>query len=304
MRSVGRAACPWDREPRGVSFWSSRQPPRVGWAIVTLANDAVFDWAVALLASLARYAPGRTVRVIPYDSRLERLGTAMAALGNAEVWTPPALEAWDALAVRAYPDEPAAARVFRKLASFQAPTERFIFLDADSVALAPLDELFAAIESSDADFVHFDTDIEQVYLPSSWREAMREQGRAIGFNSGLFAGRSGTLAPAHLESAIRSLPGPWREYLVPFAEQAFLNLAVDHAGLSLRGAWELLGGVCSTCWPAVGRLDEEQGVFRLRESGRWDEGWRFLFAHWAGYQLSEAIPNHSVWAGFRALAKV
>ena len=42
------------------------------WGAYCLANDAVLDWTLALLASLRRFAPRLELRVIPYDERQER----------------------------------------------------------------------------------------------------------------------------------------------------------------------------------------------------------------------------------------
>ena len=90
---------------------------------------------------------------------------------------------------------------------------------------------------------------------------------------------------------------------MPNAEQPFFNLSADRARLELRSAHELLPDVCSTCWASVGRLEFDGEVYRLRDSGRWDEGWRMLAAHWAGHRLGPAMPNRDVWESFRAAAE-
>jgi hypothetical protein len=53
----------------------------------------------------------------------------------------------------------------------------------------------------------------------------------------------------------------------------------------------------------VGRLEPDGDGWRLRDSGRWDEGWRFRLAHWAGYKLGGEMPNREVWESFRARAR-
>ncbi len=280
-----------------------RRPGDCVWEVVTLANDSVLEWTVALLESLRRFAPASVIRVIPYDDRMDRLSAALERLGNAEIWTPPELRDWDRLGAELYPEHAPSARGFRKLAAFQVPSARFLFVDADALALAPIAELFAAIAAGGAEFVHFDTDIDQVYRPGPLRDELQRSGSGVGFNCGLFVGRAGDVDPDAICEAVANLDGSWREHLVPLAEQAFLNLAVDRAGLRVRGASELMPDACSTCWPAVGRIEELRGEFRLRESGRWDEGWRFLFAHWAGFQLAKTMPNYAIWEQFRSQAR-
>jgi hypothetical protein len=271
------------------------------WGIYCLANDLVLEWALALLESLREFAPGLPLLVIPYDERQEELARRLSAAGHCH-FEHPEVEALHRLGRRFYPDDEFAARGFRKLAAFSGPFERFFLLDSDVVALAPLAELVAAVERRDPDLVHFDTDPDQVYRPGPLRDALVATGRGRGFNAGLLVGRRGLLDAARMTETLADLPADWPQLLVPNAEQPFLNLYADRHGLSLAAAHELVGDACSTCWPAVGRLERAGAVWRLRDSGRWDEGWRFLFAHWAGHRLSPAMPNRAVWESFRQRA--
>lgn len=280
---------------------AGRPPADAGWGAYCLANDAVLDWTLALLESLRRFAPRLELRVIPFDDRQERLGPELERRGHA-YWHDAEVERLDRLGRRFYPGDEFAARGFRKLAAFSGPFERFLFLDSDVLVLAPLDELGAAFAASGGDVLHFDTDVEQVYRPGPLRDEIVARGRGRGFNAGLFGGRRGVLDSGRLERALADLDDRWAERLVPNAEQPFFNLFADRAGLELRAAHELVPDVCSTCWPSVGRLEFDGAAYRLRDSGRWDEGWRFLLAHWAGHKLSPAMPNRALWESFRAAA--
>ena len=271
------------------------------WGVYCLANDLVLDWALALLESLREFAPGLPLLVVPYDERQAALGRRLAAAGHGYL-EHPETEALHRLGRRFYPDDEFAARGFRKLAAFNGPFERFFLLDSDVLALSPLAELVDAVERVSPDLVHFDTDPDQVYRPGPLREALAAAGRGRGFNAGLLIGRRGVLDAARMESAFGDLGADWRDRLVPNAEQPFLNLYADRAGLRLAAAHELVPDACSTCWPAVGRIEREAGAWRLRGSGRWDEGWRLLFAHWAGHRLSPAMPNRELWESFRRRA--
>lgn len=274
--------------------------PLAPWGIYTLANDAVLDSALALFESLARFAPELPLRVIPYDSRQDLLAPIVRAFGHS-YFDPPEADAFHRLGQSFYPEQEFAARGFRKLAAFGGPSEHFLFLDSDVVALSPLAPLCVAISSARADLVHFDTDLDQVYRPGPLRDRMVARG-ARGFNAGLFAGRRGALASASLAATLGTLNPDWSRQLVPNAEQPFLNYHADLAGLEVRAAHELVADRCSTCWPAVGRIEFDGEAYRLRGSGRWDEGRRMFFAHWAGFPLGADMPNRAVFDEFHGLA--
>ncbi|KAB2966011.1 MAG: hypothetical protein F9K18_06125 [Thermoanaerobaculia bacterium] len=271
------------------------------WGVYCLANDLVLDWALALFESLREFAPELPLLVIPYDERQAELGRRLAAAGRGYL-EHDEIEALHRLGRRFYPDDEFAARGFRKLAAFSGPFERFFLLDSDVLALSPLAELVAAVERERPDLVHFDTDPDQVYRPGPLLDALVAAGRGRGFNAGLLIGRRGILDAARLEATLADLGADWRDRLVPNAEQPFLNLYADRVLLRLAHAHELVADACSTCWPAVGRIERARDSWRLRESGRWDEGWRLLFAHWAGHRLSPAMPNREVWEFFRRRA--
>ncbi|MCB1008251.1 MAG: hypothetical protein KDB94_05070 [Acidobacteria bacterium] len=212
----------------------------------------------------------------------------------------PEIAALDALGRRFYPEEEFAARGFRKLAAFQGPFDRFFSFDSDVVVLGPLGPLGRAIESAGADLAHFDTDLDQVYRPGPLRDELVAGRDARGFNAGLFAARRGWLSSASLAAELRELGPGWRDLLVPNAEQPFLNLYADRTGAKKAAAHELLPEYCSTCWPNVGRFAPEGDGFRLRGSGRWDEGRLLFAAHWAGSPLGETMPNAELHRHFLA----
>jgi hypothetical protein len=271
------------------------------WGALTLANDAVLEWVRALLSSLREHCPGLPVAVIPFDDRQERLAALLAERGH-EYFDEPVVSRLHSLGRRFYPNDEFSARGFRKLAAFSGPFERFLFLDSDVVALGPVEDLLEAIERSAADLVHFDTDVEQVYRDGEIYRELTARRPVVGFNAGLFASRRGLLSAEPFEAALADLGEGWRSDLVANAEQPFFNLAVERLGLSCVRASDLVEDSCSTCWSAAGRLEFDGAFHRLRDSGRWDEGWRMRFAHWAGIRLSPEMPNRDVWLRYRDAA--
>lgn len=280
-------------------------PPYAGaarWGAFCLCNDGVVDWALALFESLRTFEPELELRLIPFDDRVDRVRAAAGRYGYA-LFETPEIEALDALGRRFYPGDDFAARGFRKLAAFQGPFDYFFSFDSDVAVLGPLAPLCRRIEARRPDLVHFDTDLDQVYRPGELREAMVARGDARGFNAGLFAARRSWLSAASLAAALDDLGSDWRARLVPNAEQPFLNLYADRTGAAKVAAHELLPQFCSTCWPNVGRFACESDGYRLRDSGRWDEGRLLFAAHWAGSGLSERIPNVEVHRRFLDAAR-
>ena len=274
------------------------RPPR---GIYTLANDGVLDSALALFESLACFAPGLPVQVIPYDERQDLLAPVVQGFGHS-YFDSPDIARLHRLGSSFYPAHDFAARGFRKLAAFGGPFESFLFLDSDVVALSPVEPLLEAIAVAGADLVHFDTDLDQVYLPGELRDRLVARG-ARGFNAGLFGGRRGAITPESIATSLQTLAADWKTQLVPNAEQPFLNYHADLAALEVRAAHELLADHCSTTWPAVGRIEFDGTAYRLRESGRWDEGWQMFFAHWAGFPLGPEMPNRELFEHFHSGAR-
>jgi len=272
------------------------------WGIFTLGNDAVFDWLLGFVESLRHYEPTIPLRLIPFDDRLDRT-RELLRFYDADIYSPPTLEAWDRVGETFYPGQPFHARGFRKLAAFGGPFERFLYCDSDVAVLSPLGELCRAAERSAAELIHFDTDVEQVYRPGAFRDQLLSQGLATGFNCGIFGGRLGTLTLAQFEKLADEWALRWPEHLVANAEQPFVNLIADLERVRRVGQWELLDRHCSTCWAAVGEFREEPDAWRLRGTDRWDEGWRLLFAHWAGFRREGDLPNRHVFEHFHRAAR-
>jgi len=271
------------------------------WGAYCLANDAVLDWVLPLVESLATFAPDLPLLFIPFDERTSRLEAIAERFGHG-LFEHAEVERLEAAGRRFYADSDFDARGFRKLAAFQGPFERFFSLDSDVVCLGPLGDLQTSFESAALDLLYFDTDLDNAYRPGSWREARVARG-ARGFNAGVFAARRGSLDAERLSRTLAALPDDWRSVLVPNAEQPFLNFYAEEERWRIAGAHELVADTCSTCWAAVGRLEPHADGYRLRDSGRWDEGWRIRFAHWAGIRLAPDMPNRAAHQHFLAAAK-
>jgi hypothetical protein len=131
--------------------------------IYTLANDVVYDQLVALLNSIeVNVSPDIPVCVIPYDDRLDRVKREVADRPNVtlfENWD--SIQRWEDFAQQVWAVHPAAkqkgssrpnwdkSHLQRKFAVFDGNFERFVFYDADSLAMKKVDDVFEKLENYD-----------------------------------------------------------------------------------------------------------------------------------------------------------
>jgi len=136
--------------------------------IYTLANDVVYDQLVALLNSIeVNISPDIPVCIIPYDDRLEKVKGEIESRDNVTLfdnWS--AIHRWDDFVNRLWEAHPQAqasklerpawykGHVHRKFAAFNGDFEKFVFFDADSLAMKSLDDMFEKL--NDYDFVFND----------------------------------------------------------------------------------------------------------------------------------------------------
>jgi hypothetical protein len=130
--------------------------------IYTLANDRVYDQLVALLNSIeVNVSPDIPVCVIPFDDRLEQIKPEVEARANVSLFDNQAsIHRWESFAQRAWEVHPAAQKQsanrapwgkghHRKFVSFDGAFEKFVFYDADSLAMKPIDDVFERLNTYD-----------------------------------------------------------------------------------------------------------------------------------------------------------
>jgi hypothetical protein len=131
--------------------------------IYTLANDVVSDQLVALLNSIeANVSPEIPVCIIPYDDRLDRVQQELDSRSQVTLfdnWE--AIQRWEDFAHQIWAAHPRAnqtrlsrpswykSHIQRKFAAFDGIFEKFVFYDADSLAMKPLNDLFEKLDAYD-----------------------------------------------------------------------------------------------------------------------------------------------------------
>jgi hypothetical protein len=135
----------------------------MNFGIYTLANDAVFDQLVAFLNSVeANVHSDIPVCIIPYDDRLTQVKQELATRANVTLFEDQvSIQRWENFAQEVWAAHPqgrqrsSAALVKvrrhaqRRYAAFDGPFEKFVVFDADCLAMKPLDNLFAKLDTYD-----------------------------------------------------------------------------------------------------------------------------------------------------------
>ncbi len=272
-----------------------------------LADDAVFDWVSAFLASLRRVEPSLPVCLVPFSEHVGKV----AALGRHFDFSVfpdlNLLEAADAIGRRFFPG---GRGEFRKLALWEGPFDEFVYIDVDTILLRPVTPLLALLQCHDVVF-------SSSHVPGARRWTWRDSIEAAGLlpasmvesaaNTGFFLSRAGRLALSDLIGLLAGI-GPLVQHMeLRCKEQPFLNYAI--AALELKAT-------------SLYHLRHASGYFHLpQECWAGDEGWSgirqgcsrhegvpidVLFVHWAGLgrggTARDVMPMRGLWQEFAATA--
>ncbi|MEA5565873.1 Npun_R2821/Npun_R2822 family protein [Anabaena sp. UHCC 0399] len=159
--------------------------------IYTLANDAVFDQLVALLNSIeVNVSPDIPICVIPYNDKIDKVKREIQSRKNVTLFeNRESIQRWDNFADEVWAVHPEAKQgnlsrngwylspLLRKLCAFDGEFEKFVFYDADSLAMKPLDNLLDKLNNYD-------------FIFDDWEHKKSRQNAALNItvieNSGLY----------------------------------------------------------------------------------------------------------------------
>jgi hypothetical protein len=114
-----------------------------------LANDKVFDLAVAYLNSVRAHNPSIPLCLIPYDDATSRI-RALAAHYNFIVIEDQALLSWcDEISLEFHEHSCGGRGMYRKLAAWFGPFDEFLYIDLDAVVLRSVEEVFPLLQDFD-----------------------------------------------------------------------------------------------------------------------------------------------------------
>jgi hypothetical protein len=225
--------------------------------ICTIANDVVYDQLVAWLNSIEANA-GRDIPVcvIAYDDRLEQVRTEIEKRPQVTLLNDPDLfQRWEDFSYRVWETHPTALQTWQergvktrfyrvgenhRYCAFDpdALFEKFIYMDADTLLMGPVDFIFAKLDEVDFavyDFQYKDPGhIYNVNSPRLFQVFPESRIKTEIFCSGFYGANRGLLTEEQREWAIAQLRDGDAEILYPEApNQSVLNYMIMKNKLSV-----------------------------------------------------------------------
>jgi hypothetical protein len=265
--------------------------------ICTLGNDRVFEQIVALLNSIeAIYGPEMPVCIYPYDGNTAKIAAEIAHRPNVQLYDNQAsIEQWDEFVRNVWDAHPTAQKLWqqisadkyyrvgthRRFCAFDGPFDRFVYMDADTLLMSPLDNIFSQLNGKDWVVYDFQfTDLSHVYNPFSAKLAelfTAEELHNEIFCSGFYGSKKGVF-PAEMRNwLLDKLRQGEAEVLYHMApDQTILNYMVMRSGISnYNFAHQLpkteITGCCVT-----------SPHFEARNNILYDKGNRLTYIHYIG----------------------
>ena len=220
--------------------------------VYILANDVVYDQLIALINSLEKnVGPELPICVVPYDDNTKKSRLATQRYSQVQWFDDEALlNKWETFATEIWSANAAAmadwkARgisgvnrmgMHRRFCCFDGPFERFIYLDADILAMNNFDLLFDSLDEHD--FVTYDfqyKDLSHVFAvdaPNLTEVFERSRLNTEIFCAGLFASRKGLFTDEMLKDLLANLKAGEADILYYNGpDQSILNYMVMKSGV-------------------------------------------------------------------------
>jgi hypothetical protein len=269
--------------------------------VYILGNDVVLEFAIGLFRSLRHYSPDIPVRLLPYDQRLQKLRPWLTRY-NIEVHEDLDYGFYDRLGDQLWNEVHIGHHMFRKFAAFDGPFDDFLYLDIDIAVLAPVERMFEDFQKSDADFMTFDADLDNVYKHTPWRAELERAGRTKGFNAGAFLAKKGLFNRDNLNRLLADAIALKSNFVYQY-DQPFFNFAVDIGGLKQVRLPEFNAAVPDKLWGDQVPIANRDGAWRLLVPDHPDHGKAEPLIHWAGHHGDDPFPNRHIFYHFRLMGE-
>ncbi|MUH01720.1 sugar transferase [Scytonema sp. UIC 10036] len=269
--------------------------------ICVLANDRVYDQLVALLNSIeAIYGENMPVCIYPYDDRTTKISAEIARRSYVEIYNnQESIRYWDEFVRNVWDTHPTAQMNWQKLngekyhrvgthrryGAFDGPFDRFVYMDADTLLMSPLDRLFAQLENHDWIVYDFQfKDLYHVYNISSPKLGelfTPERLRSGTFCSGFYASKKNIFDTQKCSWLLEQLRQGESEVLYEMApDQTLLNYMVMKSGIStynfsLNLPKSDITGCCVT-----------SNHFEVKDNVVYDRGKQLTYLHYIGLSSS------------------
>ncbi len=262
--------------------------------IYTLANDVVYDQLVALLNSIEANA-GREIPVciIPYDEQLDKVRAEVAARDNVTLFEDSASIAfWEDFVTQAWKNYPRAQTTWRqkglpevyrlamhrKLCGLDGPFDKFIYFDADTLLMGPIDYIYQKLDDYDWVTNDFQYKSELKYIFDGPAELIKkifseEQLPSQIFCAGWFAAKKQIFDEVMLANILDKLKAGEADVMaLGGPDQSLFNYMVLRSGISFYNfAYHDLEKVTGNHWSSK---------FDVVDNVLYDKGRRLTYLHY------------------------
>lgn len=274
--------------------------------IYTLANDLVYNQLVALLNSIEVNAgAGVPVCVIAYNDQVDKVRREVASRKNVTLLEDPDIFArWEEFSLQVWQSHPTAIQTWqkrgikkfyrvgenRRYCAFDSDSifEKFIYLDADTLVMQPLDFIFEQLDHHE--FVVYDfqyKDPAHIYnlkSPKLLEIFSQQQINSEIFCSGFYASRRGIFPPEQRDWLLTKLNEGESDVLYMAApNQSVLNYMRMRANISFYNfSLNLPASKATGCCVTSPQFENRNNVL-------YDQGNRLTYLHYIG--LSSKLFN-------------
>jgi hypothetical protein len=264
-----------------------------------LANDQVFDYAVAFLSSFRTSNPDVPLCMIPFSDNCERVKSLASQYDFTIFENLDVLKKCDEIAVR-FHGQPWGH--YRKLAAWSGPFDRFVYIDCDTIVLHPLEFIFAHLD--EYGFITSHSDYPNLFR-CVWRESVRECGlfteQQLSFsaNTGFIASRRGLLDIDSVELDIEATLEIAVHFSLEYAEQPLLNYLMVTSAHPYTSLFMIRYRTRDKTIPLERMVLTDFG--RMDEDALAADRFPTLLIHWAGDHgtTPEDMPFYNLWKRYR-----
>jgi len=191
-----------------------------------LANDYVFELAVAFLNSFRRYNPEIPLCLIPFNSNSERVASLQERYGFSVYEKREVLSYCDEISLKFHRG---AVGQYRKLAAWEGDFDEFIYIDVDTIVLGNVAFVFKFL--AEYDFVTSHSNIPHI-LKFVWKPSIFSEGKLSEYQIN-FAANTGFIAAQKRAALFKDAVGKLDQALehsshmeLECYEQSFLNYLI------------------------------------------------------------------------------
>ncbi|MBD1907542.1 sugar transferase [Funiculus sociatus GB2-A5] len=270
--------------------------------IYTFANDMVYDQLVALLNSIELNAGKEIpVCVIPYNTQLDKIRAEVAARKNVTLFDDAASIAfWEDFITQAWKAHKTAQKVWhkkgwpevrrvnfvRKLCSFDGAFDKFIYMDADTLLMGPIEQIYQKLDNYEwvvNDF-QYKSDMDYIFNPEAEKLIEKtiglEKAKSQIFCAGWFASKKGVFNSVELADLLEKLKAGEAEVMsLRGSDQPLYNYLVSRSGISYYNfAYHDLEQATGSHWSSK---------FDVVDHVLYDKGRRLTYIHYMSIASSE-----------------